>query len=189
MVVVFKNGKTGFPYVCDSALGIHGEGSTFSTLYGLLLWDVIFMDGIPDVFRNAYQALPLDLCTDSFFTSRAPAIEARLQLIQQAPAESLRAWVAATWQAQEGRAASIVSWERFSSLQQAQVEICTPDIHAHTHRYVYMCACMFVYTCRCASMYMYVNACLYTHARICMHAYVCLHVRICMCMHACNTPA
>ncbi|XP_019608774.2 fanconi-associated nuclease 1 [Rhinolophus sinicus] len=100
--------------------GIHGEGSTFSTLYGLLLWDVIFMDGIPDVFRNAYQALPLDLCTDSFFASRAPAIEARLQLIQHAPAESLRAWVAATWQAQEGRAASIVSWERFTSLQQAQ---------------------------------------------------------------------
>lgn len=40
---------------CDIALGIHGEGSTFSTLCGLLLWDIIFMDGIPDVFRNAYQ--------------------------------------------------------------------------------------------------------------------------------------
>ncbi|XP_034879856.1 fanconi-associated nuclease 1 isoform X2 [Mirounga leonina] len=39
--------------------GIHGEGSTFSTLYGLLLWDIIFMDGIPDVFRNAYQVLRL----------------------------------------------------------------------------------------------------------------------------------
>lgn len=41
--------------MCGFALGVHGEGSTFSTLYGLLLWDVIFMDGIPDVFRNAYQ--------------------------------------------------------------------------------------------------------------------------------------
>lgn len=40
---------------CDIAVGIHGEGSTFSTLCGLLLWDIIFMDGIPDVFRNAYQ--------------------------------------------------------------------------------------------------------------------------------------
>ncbi|XP_010598467.2 fanconi-associated nuclease 1 isoform X1 [Loxodonta africana] len=100
--------------------GIHGEGSTFSTLYGLLLWDVIFMDGIPDVFRNAYQAFPLDLCTDSFFASRGPAIEARLQLIHAAPAETLRAWLAATWQAQEGRVASIVSWDRFASLQQAQ---------------------------------------------------------------------
>ena len=45
--------------VYDFVLGIHGEGSTFSTLYGLLLWDVIFMDGIPDVFRNAYQVLRL----------------------------------------------------------------------------------------------------------------------------------
>ncbi|XP_059533920.1 fanconi-associated nuclease 1 isoform X6 [Myotis daubentonii] len=35
--------------------GIHGEGSTFITLFGLLLWDIIFMDGIADVFRNAYQ--------------------------------------------------------------------------------------------------------------------------------------
>ncbi|XP_026366101.1 fanconi-associated nuclease 1 [Ursus arctos] len=100
--------------------GIHGEGSTFSTLCGLLLWDIIFMDGIPDVFRNAYQASPLDLCTDSFFASRGPAIEARLQQIHSAPAESLRAWVAAAWQAQEGRVASIVSWDRFASLQQAQ---------------------------------------------------------------------
>lgn len=100
--------------------GIHGEGSTFSTLYGLLLWDIIFMDGVPDVFRNAYQALPLDLCTDSFFESRRQAIEARLQLIHGAPPESLRAWVAAAWQAQEGRVASIVSWDRFASLQQAQ---------------------------------------------------------------------
>ncbi|XP_011804641.1 PREDICTED: fanconi-associated nuclease 1 [Colobus angolensis palliatus] len=100
--------------------GIHGEGSTFSTLCGLLLWDIIFMDGIPDVFRNACQAFPLDLCTDSFFISRRPALEARLQLIHDAPADSLRAWVAATWQEQQGRAASLVSWDRFTSLQQAQ---------------------------------------------------------------------
>lgn len=105
---------------CGFDQGIHGEGSTFSTLYGLLLWDIIFMDGIPDVFRNAYQAFPLDLCTDSFFESRALAIEARLQQIHSASVESLRAWVAATWQAQEGRVASVVSWERFASLQQAQ---------------------------------------------------------------------
>ncbi|XP_076791398.1 fanconi-associated nuclease 1 [Arvicanthis niloticus] len=100
--------------------GIHGEGSTFSTLCGLLLWDIIFMDGIPDVFRNAYQASPLDLLTDSFFSSREQALEARLQLIHSAPAESLRAWVTEAWQAQQGRVASLVSWDRFTSLQQAQ---------------------------------------------------------------------
>lgn len=35
--------------------GIHGEGSTFMTLFGLLMWDILFMDGVPDVFRNPYQ--------------------------------------------------------------------------------------------------------------------------------------
>lgn len=35
--------------------GIHGEGSTFITLYGILMWDIIFMGDIPDVFRNPYQ--------------------------------------------------------------------------------------------------------------------------------------
>ncbi|XP_055412616.1 fanconi-associated nuclease 1 isoform X3 [Bubalus kerabau] len=105
---------------CGFDQGIHGEGSTFSTLFGLLLWDIIFMDGVPDAFRNAYQAAPLDLCTDSFFESRASAMEARLQQIHSAPEESLRAWVAAAWQAQEGRVSSLVSWDRFSSLQQAQ---------------------------------------------------------------------
>ncbi|OWK09146.1 hypothetical protein Celaphus_00015285 [Cervus elaphus hippelaphus] len=47
-------------------------------------------------------------------------MEARLQQIHSAPEESLRAWVAAAWQAQEGRVSSLVSWDRFSSLQQAQ---------------------------------------------------------------------
>lgn len=35
--------------------GIHGEGSTFSTLFALLMWDIVFMEGITDVFRNPYQ--------------------------------------------------------------------------------------------------------------------------------------
>lgn len=36
--------------------GIHGEGSTFSTLFGLLMWDVVFMNAL-DVFRTSYQVL------------------------------------------------------------------------------------------------------------------------------------
>lgn len=70
---------------------------------------------------SSTQASPLDLLTDSFFSSREQALEARLQLIHSAPAESLRAWVTEAWQAQQGRVASLVSWDRFTSLQQAQV--------------------------------------------------------------------
>ncbi|XP_041075461.1 fanconi-associated nuclease 1 [Polyodon spathula] len=100
--------------------GIHGEGSTFSTLCSLLMWDIIFMDGIADVFRNPYQACPLDLHTDSFYENRREAIESRLQLLQEASTETLQALIADTWNSQHGKAAALVSWERFSSLQQAQ---------------------------------------------------------------------
>merc|ERR1711962_783953 len=45
------------------AEGLHGEGSIFSALFVLLFWDVIFMDGIPDVFWNPFQTMPLDFLT------------------------------------------------------------------------------------------------------------------------------
>lgn len=102
--------------------------------------------------RGSRQAFPLDLCTDSFFASRRPAIEARLRLIHAAPAERLRAWVAATWQAQEGRAAAVVSWDRFASLQQAQVKVLHVCMCACTRASV--CAHMHMYLCACARLYM-----------------------------------
>ncbi|NWS99157.1 FAN1 nuclease, partial [Mionectes macconnelli] len=100
--------------------GIHGEGSTFLTLYGILMWDIIFMDDIPNVFRNSYQTSPLDLYTDSFYESRRDVIEARLQQLCSASSETLAKLVADVWTAQEGKAAALVSWGRFISLQQAQ---------------------------------------------------------------------
>ncbi|XP_072258388.1 fanconi-associated nuclease 1 [Pyxicephalus adspersus] len=100
--------------------GIHGEGSTFCTLYGLFMWDIIFMEGIPDVFRNTYQAFPLDLYTDSFYENRREAIELRLQLLQESSIETLHSLMADIWNEHLGEAAALVSWERFSSLQQAQ---------------------------------------------------------------------
>ncbi|NXA04465.1 FAN1 nuclease, partial [Sapayoa aenigma] len=100
--------------------GIHGEGSTFITLYGILMWDIIFMDDIPDVFRNSYQTCPLDLYTDSFYENRRDVIEARLQQLHSASSETLAGLIADVWTTQEGKAAALVSWGRFISLQQAQ---------------------------------------------------------------------
>uniref|UniRef100_A0A8C1EXG4 Fanconi-associated nuclease n=1 Tax=Cyprinus carpio carpio TaxID=630221 RepID=A0A8C1EXG4_CYPCA len=100
--------------------GIHGEGSTFSSLFGLLMWDIIFIDGVPDVFRNPYQTCPLDLHTDCFYGNRREAIEARAEMLRQASAEMLQELLADVWNAQEGRVCALINWERFSSLQQAQ---------------------------------------------------------------------
>ncbi|GLD58850.1 fanconi-associated nuclease 1 [Lates japonicus] len=100
--------------------GIHGEGSTFSTLFALLLWDIIFMEGIPDVFRNPYQTCPLDLYTDCFYENRKEAIDSRVQLVSEASVETLHSMLEDVWTSQEGKVCSLVNWERFSSLQQAQ---------------------------------------------------------------------
>ncbi|NXU34408.1 FAN1 nuclease, partial [Drymodes brunneopygia] len=100
--------------------GIHGEGSTFITLYGILMWDIIFMDDVPDVFRSSYQTSPLDLYTDSFYDNRRAVIEARLQQLHSASSETLAELVADVWTAQEGKAAALVNWGRFISLQQVQ---------------------------------------------------------------------
>ncbi|XP_016400729.1 fanconi-associated nuclease 1-like isoform X2 [Sinocyclocheilus rhinocerous] len=100
--------------------GIHGEGSTFSTLFGLLMWDIIFIDGVPDVFRNPYQTCPLDLHTDCFYGNRRETIEARAEMLREASAETLQELLADVWNAQEGRVCVLINWERFSSLQQAQ---------------------------------------------------------------------
>lgn len=68
------------------------------------------------------QAFPLDLYTDSFYEKRRDAIESRLQLLYTASSETLKEMIANVWNAQEGKAAALVSWDRFTSLQQAQVK-------------------------------------------------------------------
>ncbi|KAL2093370.1 hypothetical protein ACEWY4_010682 [Coilia grayii] len=100
--------------------GLHGEGSTFSTLFGLLMWDVIFMDGVPDAFRYPYQTGPLDLHTDCFYGNRQEAVGARVQLVREASVETLQELLAHAWHQQHGRVCVLVNWDRFTSLQQAQ---------------------------------------------------------------------
>eukprot|EP00066_Takifugu_rubripes_P004422 XP_003967788.1 PREDICTED: fanconi-associated nuclease 1 [Takifugu rubripes] len=100
--------------------GIHGEGATFSALFALLLWDVIFMEGVPDVFRYPYQACPLDLHTDCFYENRREAIDARVRMLREAPVETLCSMLGDVWTSQEGKMCSLISWDRFSCLQQAQ---------------------------------------------------------------------
>ncbi|KAI7802181.1 hypothetical protein IRJ41_002648 [Triplophysa rosa] len=100
--------------------GIHGEGSTFSALFGLLMWDIIFMDGVPDVFRNPYQSCPLDLHTDCFYGNRREAIESRAEMLREASEETLQELITDVWNGQEGKVCALINWELFSSLQQAQ---------------------------------------------------------------------
>ncbi|XP_078600608.1 fanconi-associated nuclease 1-like [Branchiostoma floridae x Branchiostoma japonicum] len=100
--------------------GIHGEGSTYWTLCLLLLWDVVFMEGVADVFRSPYQSCPLDRYADSFYTSRKAAIDSRLEEIRQADTQTLQDWVSSSWSSHDGQACAGLNWDRFTSVEHAQ---------------------------------------------------------------------
>ncbi|KAJ1981293.1 hypothetical protein H4R34_002130 [Dimargaris verticillata] len=68
-------------YQTQSYRGYHAENSLYLTLFGLLMWDVLFAP-CPGVFETPYQSAPLDLHTDAFYVDRRDAIEQHLAHIQ-----------------------------------------------------------------------------------------------------------
>ncbi|CAN8005255.1 unnamed protein product, partial [Ixodes hexagonus] len=96
--------------------GIHGEGSTFHALFGLLCWDVIYADGVPDAFRSPYQAYPMDLHSEGFFASREHSFLEAFETIRKSSVEELAERVASTYASHNGQA-GLVQWEYFSSTQ------------------------------------------------------------------------
>lgn len=75
--------------------GYHSEGGILRTIFGLLFYDILFFNPyIPNVFQTAYQTCPLDLHTDSFFSSRMPEILGRVNQISNGEAVEIarRVW-------------------------------------------------------------------------------------------------
>ncbi|ETI26213.1 hypothetical protein G647_02990 [Cladophialophora carrionii CBS 160.54] len=93
--------------------GYHSEGGILRTLFGLLFYDILFFNPyIPNVFQTAYQTCPLDLHTDSFFSSRMPEILGRVNQICNGEAPDLikRVWE----QEYESRTCIVgVRWDEF----------------------------------------------------------------------------
>ncbi|KAJ7979127.1 Fanconi-associated nuclease [Quillaja saponaria] len=73
--------------------GVHMESGIWLTIFGLLIWDVIFAD-VLNVFCTRFQNAPLDLDTDSFYSVRKNSIESHLQKIHDGMAEEilLKSW-------------------------------------------------------------------------------------------------
>ena len=67
--------------------GIHGEGGTFSTLFCLFFWEIMFKDLIPDTFHSPYQSWPLDYATDHFYLNRKDMIDEKLEAIRNGSEE------------------------------------------------------------------------------------------------------
>ncbi|XP_050237800.1 fanconi-associated nuclease 1 homolog isoform X2 [Mercurialis annua] len=90
--------------------GVHAESGIWLTIFGLLMWGIIFSD-VPNVFLNRFQTAPLDLETDGFYTARKTLIESHLQKIHDGLAEEI---IIESWELNSGTSCRGVNWGRFS---------------------------------------------------------------------------
>ncbi|XP_024026084.1 fanconi-associated nuclease 1 homolog isoform X1 [Morus notabilis] len=88
--------------------GVHTESGIWLTIFGLLMWDVMFSD-VPNVFRTRFQTAPLDLETDSFYLARKSSIESHLQKIHDGMAEEI---VITSWESHTRTACRGVNWNQ-----------------------------------------------------------------------------
>lgn len=105
-------------------VGKHGEGSTVTTLFFLLFWDIIFMD-IENVFHSKYQIIPLDMFDDSFYVSRAESINKRMSMIYFASDDFFRTHIESTWKANYGTQTIGANWDIFNDeIEASELAIC-----------------------------------------------------------------
>ncbi|KAH9649852.1 Fanconi-associated nuclease 1-like [Citrus sinensis] len=90
--------------------GVHTESGIWLTIFGLLMWDILFSD-VLDVFRSRFQNAPLDLATDSFYIVRKNLIESQLQKIYDGMAEEI---LITSWESHVGTVCRGVNWDRHS---------------------------------------------------------------------------
>lgn len=93
--------------------GIHGEGLTFTTLFNLLCWDVVFADNVPDAFYNHFQTSPLDLRTNNFYGYRESLFREKFGLLSSASITELEGMVEDSWEENYGTLCSGLNWELF----------------------------------------------------------------------------
>ncbi|XP_012568884.1 fanconi-associated nuclease 1 homolog isoform X2 [Cicer arietinum] len=97
-------------YAGEGWQGVHSESGIWLTIFGLLMWDVIYSD-VPNVFYNRFQTAPLDLGTDGFYKARKSIIESHLQQIRDGMAEE---FLIKSWETHNGTACRGVNWDRHS---------------------------------------------------------------------------
>ncbi|WZZ77687.1 hypothetical protein YC2023_098259 [Brassica napus] len=90
--------------------GMHTESSIWLTIFGLLMWDILFSD-VPGVFQTRFQTAPLDLDTESFYLTRKETIESQLEKVANGMAEEI---LIISYETHRGTACRGVVWERFS---------------------------------------------------------------------------
>eukprot|EP00736_Rhodelphis_marinus_P005482 Rmarinus@m.24170 len=96
--------------------GVHCETGVFLNLFGILLMEEIFRDGVAGVFLTPYQDAPLDLAADAgvFYHSRRQTIDVRLAQIGSFSICDLEADLRRQWTTWCGFECRGVNWDSYS---------------------------------------------------------------------------
>ena len=105
--------------------GMHSEGGIWATLFGLLLWPVLFSDGVEDTFRTPFQTAPLDLDTEGFYPARSTDIESLLCTIAEGKAREI---LEETWGHHQGTLCRGVQWNRWSLEELIEIADCIKGV-------------------------------------------------------------
>ncbi|KAI1301342.1 Fanconi-associated nuclease 1 [Halotydeus destructor] len=103
--------------------GLHTESTVYHILFGLLFWNIIYSDELPDAFRTPHQTLPLDFVSDLFYERRKDVIEKRLTEIRGFTEEDLCFELETAWNDNVG-CMSLINWESISLEHMHQIAIC-----------------------------------------------------------------
>ncbi|VUZ54393.1 unnamed protein product [Hymenolepis diminuta] len=101
--------------------GIHCESSIYTTLCGLLFYDLIYGTSRPDAFYSMRQSAPLDLFTGEFYSNQKDIIESRLEMVNSAernPPQSenldpISQLLLEAWKKHNGEHCVGINWELF----------------------------------------------------------------------------
>lgn len=93
--------------------GLWCESGLYTTLFGLLFWDVLFAP-LPGMFQHPFQSGPQDFGSDDFYGNRLDAFKTRFQALRGA---DLAAEVDSAWTDHQDRRCSGVHWDAFTREQ------------------------------------------------------------------------
>lgn len=94
---------------------IHGENSFWTTLFGILMWDVLFEHTADAscVWKHPWQVAPFDLSCPDFFSVRRVALTKRLLEIASASSCSLAKCVSRVYDSHGTKLAHRIRWDLF----------------------------------------------------------------------------
>ena len=62
--------------------GFHCENALFRAVYAVLMWEVLYSDGVPGTFSHKYQKAALDYKSCTFYEARKEAFEREFEYLQ-----------------------------------------------------------------------------------------------------------